>query len=286
MRLGPCFGMLFLLLSVVACRMVGAEAEAAYGITAEEVYSKMIKAIDPQGDMLNAKSCLMVRDIRETKMNILGTVSDQTSVETTVLRPPQCLSVTTAYAPGVFSWIIVNEYGAWSRDLAGVVTQLRGKPLEAARFYVKKAMLSGVNQRQLWEDVILEESDILPEKWYRLVLVPKISGMNPTINYVNRKTFMLERVAVIVPTDTGNKSVICDIDAYQVYNDDILVPSLIKYYNDQGIVSSEVFLKTFKINDLEEGCNCPFDPYRGEEDGSAYCKLHSPSKKALKTNLE
>lgn len=272
-----CAGLMLAFPFLSGCRLIGLDAEHKFGITAQEVREKSQRAADPHGVMKKAVSFEMVQKVTESGRNLLGKATTKTHTEITRYKSPFYLCIMEVYNPETIKRLIANPRGIWDIDIVGHVTEITQSRQKEAFEFSMAEMNPQTTDDMLWKSMVLEESDIRPDSWYKLVMYPKTKAIVKKTFYIEKNTFLPRRVEV----DLGSAVSTTEIIEYKAYPNGLKMVQVAKSsYSDArfgGKVTRE--LKAFRLNTLDADCDCDFEPETPAGMTLPGCKACGPNSK-------
>ncbi len=251
-------GMVVLSVAMLGCRAVGEEAEAKLGITAKEIRARNLTQTNGDGILTNATSFEMIQFVNERSKNSVGITRDRQYIELTRCLLPDYLSIGTIYSSDAIKRMIVNPRGVWEIDAAGASTQIKDKGALKRTRFILDMQNSAKKDEDLWRKIELEESELNPDTWYKLVFYPKgdVPGFSSRVEYINKNTFLCDRNVLYF---VQGIQLTTDIEEYKSFGSMKIPYMSISYDKGNENISRRV-LKSFKINCLNKDCICEFEP--------------------------
>lgn len=241
---------------LTGCRAIGPAAEEKLGITALELRQKSQLATDPNGILKKAQSFETVQEVEELGKNLVGREKRSTSLEIIRYRSPFYVSVIQILAEDSVQRLVANPRGIWQIDIMGEARELT-RPAQKASFEFMVAELNPkTRDSDIWKNIVLEESDLNPDSWYKLVFYPKGNAIRSETEYIEKGTFLTRRIEV----DFGYRASITEIPVYRKVRYGMQMPETTINYTSDGKTEAIRHLKSFRINCLKKDCSCDFEP--------------------------
>ncbi len=170
---------------LLSCRSYDDVSGPQSAMPVDELMSKMRKSFDPNGVLQNAKAYYLRQKLQSE--------GGQTFIEMTFKFPDKSRTVTTVDGK-IQSLLVYNGGKCWMIDGNGEKRQMQGEDLERFKLFNALGACANIDLKEIFEKVYVFDDDEGPEKYYRVVCIPKFKDLAPIAIYVGKDDYLTKKI--------------------------------------------------------------------------------------------